>query len=156
MNEELQEHIASIGSFLTVVRCLLDESNSKQCSYSYSKAVDGLSAIEAKLSAPMKSVEEWCNYWEMDGKCGERFTNFIRAIQEDARLSDGWLPSDEGWFLPRSALGCPEGFERFLAASKNAHFIDIKIRADGKETWYQGDCLKYLKPLPNPPAQKGS
>ena len=41
-----------------------------------------------------------------------------------------------------------QSFDDFLSKANNAHTIDIKMRADGREYTFQADFLKYIKKLP--------
>ena len=60
------------------------------------------------------------------------------------------------WLLPEKTVNhlVVESIERLIKLCKGAHMADIKVRANGKDYWFEADWVKYLQLAAPQPAQE--
>ena len=82
----IKEHLDAIRNALEHYRN--DEIDKGDTPYEANDALQRIDDITSILDAPMKSAEDWRSmYWKKFWPNDEDITDFIRAIQQDARIS---------------------------------------------------------------------
>jgi hypothetical protein len=53
--------------------------------------------------------------------------------------------NEESWHVQCPRYGSLEGLDEFVKSLNNTHFVDIRIRSNGKYYWTDGDWIKGLR-----------
>lgn len=63
-------------------------------------------------------------------------------LSADPRLESSWL-------LPRGKLNHIQqrSIERLVELCAQAHYVDVKVRINGEDKWFQVDWIKHLEPF---------
>lgn len=135
----IKEHLEAIEAHMTT-------SAAEECR-------EHLAAIEAKLDAPMRSVDSWAEPWEQistdrPDMLGENLRGFIRAIQADAVASkqpdvDRPMKSAESWAdqFPNLSVLLQDGDKkeavRFIEAIQNDVQLNNRPDVDLRQLAYE-------------------
>jgi hypothetical protein len=51
------------------------------------------------------------------------------------------------WILPADCINEPQArsIQRLVRMAKRAHMLDIKVRINGEDVWFEGDWIKWLQ-----------
>lgn len=65
-------------------------------------------------------------------------------VSENTKSPEEYVPPTPEERRKMHLKALRERWKRLGDVLKNAHTIDIKVRKDGREFWYEGDFIKYL------------
>jgi len=87
------------------------------------------------------ALEELANQIPVD----EREEGLMLDCAAALRAQDGVVVS-RGWLLSRDKVNAPqaESIERLIKRAKGAHMIDVKVRINGHDEWFEADWIKHM------------